>query len=396
MERIPGLEPVSRQEETISQGQQTLFQEKADAYQNAQDRTKKAGITTGLSVLVVSVLALIVSTVLQYGLGETCGVILCVLPIVMIGSALGIVGGIVWTVVNLVRPTKLVTCSGCGTEHRIYRSVRKYMCTNCRAMLLLGKDVEMRPQFSACPCCGLRTAVSADHGRFICPNCGIVREPAGTRGLVKIQSCPECNQPVPEGAIYCMSCGSILKVDFSQPAQGDPTFAYDQDWKTGKNATGHLSFAKAILKGIRKGLGQAGDVEKVQALMTRLEDTLLSVEEAWQESVLRPSVEAVLPDIDLTYAALLESELRLVQALGTQKLEKDALKILAAEPHITPRRRVEDILEDALQSSGSIGKWGEKLVDVEQADKFSRVKGYETLKTEVDRFVTWREQQEAR
>jgi len=130
--------------------------------------------------------------------------------------------------------------------------------------------------------------------------------------------------------------------------------------------------------------------------MTRLEDTLLSVEEAWQESVLRPSVEAVLPDIDLTYAALLESELRLVQALGTQKLEKDALKTLAAEPHITPRRRVEDILEDALQSSGSIGKWGEKLVDVEQADKFSRVKGYENLKTEVDRFVTWREQQEAR
>lgn len=97
--------------------------------------------------------------------------------------------------------------------------------------------------------------------------------------------------------------------------------------------------------------------KRVQALMTRLEDTLLSVEEAWQESVLRPSVEAVLPDIDLTYAALLESELRLVQALGTQKLEKDALKTLAAEPHITPRRRVEDILEDALQSSGSIGKW---------------------------------------
>ena len=133
----------------------SLFQQKADAYQNGQDRTKEAGVTTGLAVLGSSVIGLIVSAILYYVTQRACGVIWCVMPVVMVGSAVGIVVGLIWTVVNLVRPTKVVTCPGCGTEHRIYRSVRKYMCTDCRALLLLGKDVGMVPRMSACPYCGL-------------------------------------------------------------------------------------------------------------------------------------------------------------------------------------------------------------------------------------------------
>jgi len=150
------------------------------------------------------------------------------------------------------------------------------------------------------------------------------------------------------------------------------------------------------LKGVREGIGAEDDVAKVQSLLPKLEDALISVEEALQESELRSSVEAILPQMDLTYAALLESELRSVQALGSEVLAKDALNTLATEPHITARRRVEDIFEGSLVSSGGIGKWGEKLVDVEQAEKHSRVRGYEKLKTEVARFVTWKEQQKIR
>ncbi|MBU0705022.1 MAG: zinc ribbon domain-containing protein, partial [Chloroflexi bacterium] len=50
-------------------------------------------------------------------------------------------------------------------------------------------------------------------------------------------------------------------------------------------------------------------------------------------------------------------------------------------------------LAASLESRGSIGKWDEKLVDVEQANKYSRVTGYEKLQQEMARFETWGEQQ---
>ena len=378
----------------MSTERRTLFQERADAYQRKQDRTKEAGIRSGLEVVGASVAGLILFGILDYVAREMSGFVLFIVPIGMVCSAIGIVAGLVMTIVGFVRPTKLVTCPRCGTEHRIYTNVLKYMCTNCRALLLLGKDVGMVPQLSACPYCGLHTAATDDHGRFLCPNCGIVRESVATEGWAETRTCPECNQTIAEGAIYCRFCGCILKDDFSQPPQQDLALAYDQDWRIGKDAVGHVYFAQALMKGIRERLRTEVDIADVQLLITKLEDALVSAEEALQESEHRSSVEAILPEADVTYAALLESELSSVRALDPKKvLAKDALDIVATEPHIAARRRIEDILGASLESSGSIGEWSEKLVGVEKAEKHSRVKNYEKLENEVARFAGWREQQ---
>ena len=376
----------------MSTESKTLFKERSDTYQNSQDRTKKAGVTTGLGILGLSVIALIVSLGIDYAIRAATGYVLCILPIIEIASAVGIPIGLIWTIVNLIRPTKPVTCPVCGTEHRVYKSVRKYMCPNCRALLLLGKDAKLMPQVSTCPYCGAQTAITADHGHFLCPNCGVVREQDGFEGTVGSQNCPQCQQSVPDGVIYCKSCGTVLKSDFSQPVL--PALVYDQDWKIGKDGIGHFYFVQALLAGIRQKAGARGDIAAAQTLITDMENALISMEEALQTPDLQPHIEAILSQVDLTYAALLQFELDGIQALDLKKkLAKDALKTIAAEPHIAARRRIEGLLAASLESRGSIGKWDEKLVDVEQADKYSRVKGYQKLQQEIARFETWREQQ---
>jgi len=373
----------------------TLFQVRANSYQKERERTKEAGIRESLTFLGSTVVGLIVSVILYYILRGGCGVIIALIGIVL--SSLFIVIGVIYTIVSLVRPTKVVTCPRCGTEHRMYKSARKYMCANCWALLLLGKDPGVAPRLSACPYCGLQTAVTDDHGRFICPNCGIVREPTRIEGWAETQACPECNQTVPEGAIYCKSCGSILKSDFSQPVQGDPALAYDRDWEIGKDAVGHFYLSKALLKGIREGIRPGLDIVEVQSLLDgKLRDALISLEEALQDSELRSSVESVLPEVDLTYAALLELKLSSLQALEPEKVVPEGASMkIRAESHIRPRRSIENILGASLESSGSIGKWGENLVDF-RLGVGSYVESYERLKTEVARFVTWKEQQKVR
>lgn len=380
----------------MNAGEKTLFQQKAESYQNEQLRTKGAGIVFGVTVLGVSIVALVVSAIMQFALQEMCGVIACILPVIMIVSAIGIPVGVGITIVNAVRPTKEVTCPRCGQQHRIYRNANKYMCPNCKALLLLGKDPKVMPQLSACPYCGLQTPVTADHGRFICPNCGVVRDSVSASVLSPPQHCTECGQSVPEGAIYCKACGHILKSDFSQPALGDPALAYDQDWTMGKDPVGHYHYARALLKGIRQGIPPGANITLVQSLLTNLESALLSIEEAWRAPALQTHIATMLPEVDLTYANLLEFELRSIQALDPKaKLAKDALKALAEEPHITARKRVEGLLGASLHTAGSIGAWREKIVTVEQGDKYSRVKSYELLAYEVARFREWWEQRTA-
>ena len=379
----------------MSTEHKTLFREKADTYQSGQYRTKKVGLRTSLLALGVRVLGLIVSVVVYLVAREAFGLVWYVGPLVIGICALGTVTTLGWTVVNFVRSAKVTTCPRCGSEHRIYKSVRKYMCTECRALLLLGKDADMLPRLSPCPYCGLETAVSDDHGRFICPNCGVIRVDGVMGGEAAPRACPACHQIVPEGAIYCNDCGSILKSDFLSPAYDDPALKYDEDWKIGKDPAGHLHFVRARLKSVRQGMVTDADVAKVQGLLVTLEDAFISLEEALQELELRPAVEALLPEIDSTYAALLELELRSVQALGSKKRRPNgALHTLFAEPHITARRRIEGILgivNGAVVPGGGIGRWGAKLVAVDWTEKRCWVKGYGKLRTEVSRFRTWRD-----
>ena len=372
----------------------TLFREKAAAYQDSQDRTKRAGIRTGLGIFFGSLVVFIVAFVIDFAIREITGYTLCILPVIWIGAAIGVPIGIGWTIVNAIRPTKPVTCPVCGGQHRVYRNVRKFMCPDCRALLLLGKNASLAPRLVNCPYCGLPTATTDDHGPFLCPNCGVVREPTGYSVGVGTQACPECRQSVPTGVIYCTSCGHILKDDFAHPVADRESLAYDDDWRIGKDALGHYYFAKALLAGIRARASQVAGIEKAQALMTDLEKALMSLEEALQAPNLRSYAEALVPEADRAYADLLVLELRAVQALDPKKrLKKDALSVIAKEPHIAARRRVEAALGAAFESTGSIGRWGEKLVAVEEGNNYSKVKSYESLRREVDRFGAWKEEQ---
>jgi predicted RNA-binding Zn-ribbon protein involved in translation (DUF1610 family) len=282
------------------------------------------------------------------------------------------------------------------------------MCPNCRSLLLLGKDAIEKPEFATCPYCGLKTATTKDHGHFICPNCGIIRQPNNFQLTGENSVCSNCKKAVPGQAIYCKFCGQILKTDFSQPPLPEESkLAYDQDWKIGKDAEGHFYFARAILESIRKEVGKADEtgnkadeIAKYQSsLLLKLKEALISVIEVLQEPKLRSNIEAIIPEIDMTYGFLLENELQNIQALTNQKLEDGALGIIYMEPHIPPRRMIEAMLADSLISSGSIGQWKEKLVNIERVQDvrhtFSRVKDYENLKHETTRFVAWKEQRDS-
>ena len=78
--------------------------------------------------------------------------------------------------------------------------------------------------------------------------------------------------------------------------------------------------------------------------------------------------------------------------MGSAECSRDILDTLATEPHITARRRVEDMLEGALVSSGGIGKWREKLVHIEWTQNYGRVKDYYSLRAEVLRLNAWLEE----
>ncbi len=372
----------------------TLFQQKAEEYREKQDSTKEEGLRSALGILGISLAAVVGGIVLFPLMWAVKKLLALAVIMVIIGGTIGTVGGIIFTVVAFVSPSKLVTCPICRTEHRIYKSIRKYICASCRVLLLLGNDSRLIPHLSTCPYCELQTAVSDDHGRFLCPNCGIIRQPSGT-DIGETKTCPECKNIVPKESIYCKFCENILKSNFAQPTEGDPLLAYDEYWKIGKDATGHFYFAKALLKLIQERIDMVEKtkfslrVAEVQLLLSKLTDSLMSLEEALQEPNLRSSVAAFLPEVDLTYTDLLKSELRGVQSRTT--FPKEALPILVNEPHITARERIENIFADSLESFGSIGKWNGKLVDVEKReDDILIIHGYQRLEAEVNRFTEWK------
>ena len=259
--------------------------------------------------------------------------------------------------------------------------------------MLLGEDREEMPQMATCLYCDLQTGVTSNHGQFICPNCGLVRESVSSDITLISQPCRFCGQVIPDGSIYCKYCGSVFKTDFTQPLHNNPDFAYDQDWKAGKDAAGHFYFAKAILKGIGVKTASIKTLTHVQARLSSLADALKSLEEAWLDSSLHSDIRTLLPEIDRTYGALLERELALIKTIpASTTFSKGSLDTIAKEPQITARRRLETRLGDAVDSSGSIGRWDEKLVIIEVKEKTCGLKNYEKLTGESRRFQEWIQQ----
>lgn len=378
----------------MSAKEKTRFHMKAEAYQRGQGRTKRQGARDGLGALALGLIGLVVvvGIYLVAGKGRSSAWILWVFMGI---AALVAVLGLITIIVSLARSTKTVVCPKCGEEHQIYNSVEKYMCTNCRSLLLMAKDGHSQPRLLACPYCGLQTAVADDCGHFLCPNCGIICKSDNGMLLAQSSPCPNCQTPIPDGAIFCKACERILVSDFSKPAQEDPALAYDRDWEIGKDATGHLHYARALLRATRDATSQADSVDKIQSALRKLEKALISIEEALQEPALRADIELLIPEMDSTYARLLVvgSSLVALEAVDPRGF-KGSLSMLTDEPHIAARRRIETVLGDALTTSGGIGTWGGMLVEAHWDEKPEvwRITDFDDLLQERARFEAWEKQ----
>ena len=405
----------------------TLFFDKATAYQRSKDRNRAAGVKRGLTIIgygiVIFAIAFVVRIVFSQplsdmsvaqrelagavgteGIGDLIRILIPFLftGIAWIGLIVGAIAGLVGLyklTVNIFRPTKVVTCEKCASKHKIYTSATKYMCTNCGELLLLSDKPDDILEMSPCPYCGLQTVIAKAHGYFLCPNCGIVRSSNENGYKGETEKCPVCDTSVPEEAIYCKNCQSILRTDFGQPGSAGRSLAYDQDWNIGKNSEGHLYFARALMKGIREEAGKADNLIKTQSLQTKLEEVLLSVEEAWQDPQSRSAFNTIMPEMDETYELLLERELRNISALGGgTKLseEKKALTAIAAESYLTARRRIEETLggPSSLTDYGSIGEWTKQLLDIKKRDDYVNINSYSKLELEIDRLRTWKGQRQ--
>lgn len=374
--------------------QETLFQVKSKTYQENQPRSLKQGLKKGLNTMGGGIFALILGLLVNYIVIQLTDRAFGMAQCIIILSPIIFLVGVIMTVIYLLRPSKSVICPKCHTKHRLYRNVEKYMCEECRTLLLLGEDAKLMPQFSTCSYCGLQTAVTSDHGYFICPNCGIIRESSKTNAETTTQNCPECNEILPEGVIYCKTCGRILMDDFSQPVHGDPTLAFDLDWKIGKDATGHYQFSKALMKSLALELKKERENLKIHSLIPMLENIFLSVEQAMQDNSCYQAIEPLIPKLDLIYADLLDVELQLIQSPPPKyEWQSDDFQYLSFEPHIKARRRVEEIFANSLKTIGSIGAWDEHLVIVQTVNNISQIVSFEKLKNEAARFKDWKDKQ---
>lgn len=300
-----------------------------------------------------------------------------------------------------MKPAKVVSCPKCGSMFRIFKAETKSMCPHCYLLILMGNSAGMAPRISTCAYCGLQTGVTEDHGTFLCSNCGISREPSGNIVIETTVSCPTCAKVVSTEAIYCIGCYNILKNVFSDRKL---LTGYDKDWEIGKDARGHFYYAKAIVNSIQQAVNAEGEKEigDVEFWLTCLATALISMEECLSEPDIRRLDESLLSEVDRTYGDVLDRELRLLQnSDATKEYPKDGLQTLIDEPHLPPRRRVEEMLGESLESVGSIGTWTDKLLDVQIAtkesimhgtQKYRSVKSYDRLLQEADRFAAWRSQ----
>ncbi len=393
----------------------TLFREEAEEYQKEQKRTKSAGLKEGLLIVGFSAGGLLWLGLMLIIFGQLPEIVLLLIPVLVIG----LLYGLYRIIISLVRSEKQVVCPKCSTKHEIFKKEHLYMCTDCWTLLHMGKDGEVPIRFLNCVYCGNQAAVTSDHGSFVCPNCGVMRSSTAKAAEWKTTPCPNCEEIVPQEALYCIHCEQILK----------PLPTYDKDWELGKDAQGHFHFARMLLTtfpaseaalearfrtdNTRSGKQQWPETFRKMPPMLILGRAQRSLEEALQEPELRQSVEGLLPEIDILYGRLLVLEIKMIRwAEGPDKvalvLEADykkgtSIDIFSQGPHILARKRIEKIITvKSLKSIGSIGRWKvQSLIDTKLGSsqrledrkivEYTTVElaGYAGLISEAKRFAEW-------
>lgn len=392
----------------------TLFRQQAEEYQDEQKRTKSTSLRDALIWTGVGTVLLVFLLIISNAFPD-------VIPVglqLMIPISAGIIlYGLYRIISSVIRSTKQVSCPKCGKVHEIFKKERLYMCTDCGTLLYMGKDVESPIEFFTCPYCEHQAAVSHDHGSFQCYNCGIKRSPSTAAVEWESTKCSSCEEFIPQEALFCKSCGQILK----------PLPSYDMNWKVGKDAHGHFHFARMLLTtfpakeaslaltvsnenipSAQRKWGEA--LDEMQGLLETLGEVQRSLEEALKEPELRAKVKNLLPEIDFLYARLLALEVKLfVWAEGPEN-QKLRLKSYGSPfdtfekgPQIHARKRLEQILGvKSLVSAGSIGPWkgGSLLSAMSDGGDYTdptkpsitTLIGYSSLQAEAKRFAEWAKQ----
>ena len=396
-------------ENEIHKGPQTLFRRAARNHQVGRD--KGVAIAGSVVLIVLGIVAALLGPTLipfvlvrMPGLAGIYGASATRSPEAVgtfwiIFRALVIAGPVGMLAYNLMKPTKTSSCPRCRSEFRIFKAESKFMCPKCYLLILMGANSVLSPKLSRCRYCDLETGVTDDYGGFLCPNCSINRRWNDDADLLTSIACPMCAAALPAEVSYCKECHAIIEKVFCDKER---LKTFDIDWEIGKNSSGHFYYAKGILESIRE-VAKAGaehDIQEVEFWLTRLTTALMSIEESQQDLAIKTMAESLIPLADATYADLLNCELLLFQKTETaEKFEKDALQIFVDEPHLVPRRRLEQIFAESLETIGSIGAWEDKLIDVqditketimEGTKKYRVVRSLDRLLRENERFNSWK------
>jgi hypothetical protein len=386
----------------------SLLREELLRYQNNQDRTMESALGTAVGMFLFGVAAVVIP-LLGLRIRDYW-----VFYLVLIVGALFTVIGLIATIVALVRPTKRVRCPSCKAAHTIFRAVREYICPSCCELLRVGESSYCEPASVTCSYCSHKTAVSRDHGSFPCSDCGIFLTPEGRFSSSAVDSCPECNAQVPQGALFCIECDALFERQYLYPAKEDDRGAHDEDWVAGKDARGHFQYARALLKQVEKETPCPPTVEHPESPLITLKKALLSLGEAAADSTLKAQCVVVLPEVDEVYASVLRWELDATDALFEANNEPDqvydpaAARVLVSEiikvwePHLAAREQLETILSDELEASGSIGTWSRGLIEygeqevsrysVYMKEKVKVPQKNDKLREEFQRFSGWIEE----
>jgi len=370
----------------------TLFQEEANKYQATQYRTKGQGVKADGKVLLFGIRGLILFAGVAV-LAKTVSI-----PLLAI-SVLAIVLGFVFTAKSASGASKTVTCPKCKSKHALNKNVRKFMCPTCRTLLLMGSEPAPEPQFVACSYCGLETAVTTGHGNFLCPDCGILRQPDPSAKWQPGAKCLKCNTHNPAHAMVCMSCGAVQAPDLSSP---EPGLKYDMDWKIGKSARGHAILATSYLM-MTRDLHTSS--EKTDSTLNQLKYSQMSLEllgkvmVSFEEVLCAPSgvkdTAQLGVEIDRVYGELIVWKSNCVSELMSSAVHQrkgfadNSLSAIESEPYLAARRRIESLVAGRTDQTYSLGRWGESLVRVKRNDAHGQITNFQGLTAEASRVKVW-------
>ena len=396
----------------------SLFRTEMIDYARSRNPTQRKGLKAGLIFLafaIVAPLLLIELPLVAAGIVvfETMRVAFYICWFALVASA------IVVTVRSIIRPTRRVTCWKCNYGQDIFADIRKYVCTECGNLTLLGNDKVLAPQLSDCPYCGLRTAVTSDYGIFVCSNCGVSRDSEKVVAPQLERPCPRCGNRLPNEAFFCSSCNQTIlagfhrRVDFAFLESLYLRLGNDlrymrwgqtEPWDAGRDASGHLIYARAILDSIESVLPKAEKINILGRCLLALANALVALEDALLDSPHNSMLPGVLHRVDEIYSGVLAAELRLLDLevdvssrldVGSPPKPKYPLvdlRVLIDEPHITARKRIEDRISKLDGYSGGPGSWQERLLKVTVVDegKAGIIEDFSKVRDEAQRFTNWR------